>query len=144
MTGATICSDFGAPQSKVILLFIGRTDVEDETPVLRPHDAKSWLIGKDTDTGKDWGQKEKGMTEDEMVGWYHWLNGHGFGWIPGVGDGQGGLACCGSWGRKESNMTELPNWTKNNVCHYFHCFPIYLLWSDGTRWHDLGFLNVEF
>ena len=79
-------------------VFIGRTDAEAETPILWPPDAKSWLIWKDPDAGKDWGW-EKGMTEDEMVGWHHWLNGHGFGWTPGVGDGQRGLTCYGSWGR---------------------------------------------
>ena len=89
--------------------FINRTDVEAETPVLWSPDAKSWLIWKDTDAGKDWGQEEKGMTEDEMVGWHHRLNGHGFGWTLGVGDGQGGLACCGSWGHKESDTTEWLN-----------------------------------
>ena len=75
-------------------------------------DAKSWLIGKDPDAGKDWGQEEMGMTKDEMVGWHHQLNGHGFGWTPGVGDGQGGLACCSSWGHKESDTSEGLNWTK--------------------------------
>ena len=75
-------------------------------------DVRSWLIGKDPDAGKDWGQDEKGTTEDEMVGWHHQLDGHGFGWTPGVGDGQGGLVCCGSWGRKESDMTERLNWTE--------------------------------
>ena len=89
----------------------GRTDVEAETPVLWPPDAKSWLIRKDPDTGKDWGQGEKGMTVDEMVRWHHQLDGHGFGWILGVGDGQSGLAFCGSWGRKESDTTERLNWT---------------------------------
>ena len=74
-------------------VFIGRTDVEAETPILWPPDEKSWLIWKDPDAGKDWGQEEKGMTEDEMVGWHHQHNGHGFGWTLGVGDGQGGLAC---------------------------------------------------
>ena len=83
-------------------VFIGRTDVEAETPIIWPPDAKSWLIGKDPDAGKDWGQEEKGMTEDEMVGWHHRLDGHGFGWTPGVGDGQGGLTCCDSRGHKES------------------------------------------
>ena len=63
-------------------------------------------MGKDPDAGKDWGQEEKGTTEDEMVGWHHRLNGHGIGWTLGVGDGQGGLACCSPWGRKESDMTE--------------------------------------
>ena len=94
------------------LLYTGRTDVEAETPLLWPPDAKSWLIWKDPDAGKDWGQEEKGMTEDEMVGWHHQLNGHGFGWTPGVGDGQRGLACCSSWGRKELDMTERLNWTE--------------------------------
>ena len=74
-------------------VFIGRTDVEAEIPILWPPDVKSWLIWKDLDAGKDWGREEKGRTEDEMVGWHHRLNGHGFGWTPGIGDGQGGLAC---------------------------------------------------
>ena len=91
---------------------IGRTDTEAETPVLWPPHVKNWLTGKDPDAGKDWRQEEKGMTEDEMVGWHHRLSGHGFGWTPGVGDGQGGLACCSSWGRKESNTTERLNWTE--------------------------------
>ena len=72
----------------------------------------SWLIWKDPDAGKDWGQEEKGTTEDKMVGWHHWLSGHEFGWTPGVGDGQGGLVCCGSWGCKESDTTERLNWTE--------------------------------
>ena len=87
-------------------VFIGRTDVEAETPILWPPDAKSSLIGKDTDAGRDWGQEEKEMTEDDMVGWHHPLSGHGFGWTPRVGDGQGGLACCSSWGHKELDTTE--------------------------------------
>ena len=98
-------------------VFIGRTDAEAETPILWPPHAKSWLIGKDPDAGKDWGQEEKGMTEDEMVGWHHWLDGHGFGWTPGVGDGQGGLVCCDSWGRKESDTTERLNWTELKMKH---------------------------
>ena len=93
-------------------VFIGGTDVEAVTPLLWPSDAESWLIWKDPDAGKDWGQEEMGTTEDKMVGWHHWLNGHGFGWTPGVGDGQGGLACCGSWGHKESDTTEQLNWTE--------------------------------
>ena len=83
--------------------------LEAEAPILWPPDVKSQLIGKDLDAGKDQGQEEKGTTEDEMVGWHHRLNGHGFGWTPGVGDGQGGLACCGSWGHKELGMTERLN-----------------------------------
>ena len=73
-----------------------------------------WLIGKDFDAGRDWGQEEEGMTEDEMAGWHHRLDGRGFGWTLGVGDGQGGLACCNSWGRKESDMTEQLNWIEMN------------------------------
>ena len=92
-------------------VFTGRTDVEAETPILWPPDAKSWLTGKDPDAGKDWGQEEMGTTEDEMVGWHRQLNGHGFGWTPGVGDGQGGLVCCGSWCCKELDTTEWLNWT---------------------------------
>ena len=72
---------------------------------------KSWLIEKDSDAGRDWRQEEKGMTEDEMAGWHHWLDGHEFGWTPGVGDAQGGLAFCNSWGHKESDTTERLNWT---------------------------------
>ena len=86
-------------------MFIVRTDVEAEMPILWPPDVKGWLIWKYPDTGKDWEKEEKGTTEDEMVGWHHRHNGHGFGWTPGVGDVQGGLVCCGSWGHKESDMT---------------------------------------
>ena len=94
-------------------IFIGRTDAEAETPILWPPDAKSWFIWKYPDAGKDWVQEEKGKTEDEMVGWHYQLNGHGFGCTPGVADGQGGLACCDSWGRKELDTTE---WTELNWC----------------------------
>ena len=100
------------PKGDESWVFIGRTDVEAETPIPWPPDAKSWLVGKDPDAGKDWGEEEKETTEDEMVGWHHRHNGHGFGGTPGVGDGQGGLACCGSWGHKESDMTERLNWTE--------------------------------
>ena len=99
------------PKGNQSWVFIGRTDVEAETPTFWPPDAKSWLIWKDPDVGKDWKQETKGTTEDEMVTWHHRLNGHDFGWTLGVGDGQGGLACCGSWGRKESDMTEQLNWS---------------------------------
>ena len=103
-----------SPKGDQFWVFIGRTDVEAETPILWPPDAKSWLIWNDPDSGKDWRQEEKGMTEDEMVRWHHWLNGHGFGWTLGVGDGQGGLACCSSWGCKELDTTEWLNWTELN------------------------------
>ena len=83
-------------------IFIGRTDAEAETPILWPHDVKNWLIAKDPDAGKNWRQ-EKGTTEDEMLGWHHWLSGHGFEQTPGDGERQGSLACCSPWGCKESN-----------------------------------------
>ena len=98
----------------------GRTDVKAETPILCPPDMKSQLIGKDPDAGRNWGQEENGMTEDKMAGWHHRRNGCESEWTPGVGDGQGGLACCDSWGRKESDTTEWLNWTELNwteVCH---------------------------
>ena len=95
---------------EISLGVLERTDVEAETPILWPPVAKSWLIWKDADAEKDWRQEEKGMTEDEMFGWHHRLNGHGIGWILGVFDGQGGLLCCCSWGRKELDMTEWLNW----------------------------------
>ena len=95
-------------------VFFGRNDVKAETPVLWPPHGKSWLIGKDPEAGRDCGQEEKGMAEDEMAGWYHWLNGHEFEWTLGDGDGQGGLACYDSWGRKEWEMTERLNWTELN------------------------------
>ena len=92
-------------------VLIGRTDAKAETPILWPPHVKSWLIGKDPDAGRDWGQEEKGMTEDEMAGWHHQLNGHEFEWTLRVGDGQGDLACCDSWGCEESDTTEWLNWT---------------------------------
>ena len=93
-------------------VFFGRNDAKAETPVLWPLHAKSWLIGKDSDAGRDLGQEEKVMTEDEMAGWHHQLDGHEFGWTLGVGDGQGGLVCCNSWGRKELDTTEWLNWNE--------------------------------
>ena len=101
------------PKGDQSWVFIERTDAEAETPILWPPHAKSWLIGKDPEAGRDWVQEEKGTTEDEMAGWHHQLDGHGFGWTPGVGDGQGGLGCCDSWGCKESDTTEQLNWTEN-------------------------------
>ena len=93
--------------------FLWRNNAKAEAPVLWPPNVKSWLIGKDFDAGRDWGQK-KGSTEDEMAGWHHWLDGCESEWTLGVGDGQGGLACCDSWGRKESDKTERLNWTELN------------------------------
>ena len=93
-------------------VFIGRTDAKAETPILWPAHVKSWLIGKDPDAGWECGQEEKWMTKDEMAGWHHWLDGREFEWSPGVGDVQGSLAYWDSWGYKESDMTELLNWTE--------------------------------
>ena len=95
-------------------VFFGRNDAKAETPVLWPPHAKIWVIGKDSDAGRDWGQEEKGTIEDEMAGWHHRLDGREPEWTPGVGDGQGGLACCYSWGRKESDTTEWLNWTEGS------------------------------
>ena len=103
-------------------VFIGRTDAEAETPILRPPHEKSWLIGKDSDTGRDWGQEEKGTTEDETAGWHHRLNGHKFEWTPGVGDGQRGLACCDSWHHKESDTTEQLIWSEYSILYTYHNF----------------------
>ena len=106
-------------------VFFGRTDAKAETPVLWPPHAKSWLIGKDSDAGRDWGQKEKGTTEDEMARWHHWLDGREFEWTPGVGDGQGGLRAAIHGVTK--SPTRLSYWTELNAFLY----PWYpsLLWS---------------
>ena len=106
--------------------FFGRNDAKAETPVLWPPHAKSWLIGEDSDAGRDWGQEEKGTTEDEMAGWHHWLDGRESEWTPGVGDGQGGLVCCYSWGHKESDMTER------------------LIWSDPVYYKSLSIVFQAF
>jgi len=98
------------PKGDQSWIFIGRTDVEAETPILWPPNAKNWLIERDSDTGKHWRQ-EKGMTEDEMVGWHHRFDGHGFEQAPGVGDGQGSLAWCCPWGHKQLDTTDRLNWT---------------------------------
>ena len=103
------------PKGNQSRIFIGRTDAEAKTPVLWPPDVKNWLIEKDPDAGKDWRWEEKGMTEDEIVGWGHWLNGHEFEQAPGVGDGQGSLVCFSPWGRKESDTTEPLNWTDRAI-----------------------------
>ena len=130
--------------------FFGRNDAKAETPVLWPPDAKIWLIGKDPDAGRDCKQEEKGTTEDEMAGWHHWLDGRESGWTLGVGDGQGGLACCDLWGRKESDTTERLNWTElketeivSGLLFYLalwrplgdlgSCWPIYYLLSTSEK-----------
>ena len=98
------------PKGNQLQIIIGRTDAKAEAPVLWPPDGKSWLNGKDPGAGKDWGQEEKGATEEEMVGWYHWLNGHEFEQTPGDTEGQGSLGCCSPWGHRESDTT----WGLNN------------------------------
>ena len=118
--------------------FFGRNDVKAETSVFWPPHAKSWLIGKDSDAGRDWGQEEKGTIEDEMAGWHHWLNGHESEWTLGVGDGQGGLACCSSWDCKKSDTTEQLNWTdacsnSQNAGSYVESKPI--VFEDKTLAH---------
>ena len=97
-------------------VFFRRNDAKAETPVLWPSNVKNWLVGKDSDAGRNCGQEEKGTTENEMPGWYHRLNGREFEWTPGVGDGQGGLECWESWGCKELDMTEQLNWTELKFC----------------------------
>ena len=99
------------PKGNQSRIFIGRTDAEAEASILWPPDTKNWLSWKDPDAGKDWWQEKKGMTEDEMVGQHHWLDGYEFEQAPGVGDGQGSLLCSSPWGCKESDMTEQLNWT---------------------------------
>ena len=141
MAAVTVSSDFGAQENAVCHCFhcfsvylqlskpvhsegdqpwdfFGRNDAKAETLVVWPPRAKSWLTGKDSDAGRDWGQ-EKGTTEDEIAGWHYWLNGLASGWTPGVGDGQGGLECCDSWGQTQlSNWTEL-NWMRPDAMIFF-------------------------
>ena len=99
------------PKGNQSWIFIWRTDAEAEAPILWPPDAKNWLIWKDPDAGKDWSQEEKGTTEDEIVGWHHWLDEHEFEQVLGIGDGQRSLVCCSPWDCKESDMTEQLYWT---------------------------------
>ena len=110
------------PKRNQSWIFIVKTDAEAELPIIWPPDAKNWIIVKDPDAGKDWKHEEKGTMEDEMVGWHHWLNGHEFEQAPGVGDGQGSLACCSSWGRKELDITEWLNWKFYYFNLYHHLF----------------------
>ena len=129
------------PKGDQSWVFIGRTDAEAETPILWPPHVKSWLIRKDPDAGRDWGQEEKGTTEDEMAGWHHQLDPHEFGWTPGVGDGQGGLMCCDSWGHKESDMTEWLNWTEEVISESESCSVVTNSWQPHrlySPWNSSG------
>ena len=128
------CKEFQPVPSKgeEFWVFFGRNDAKAETPVLWPPHNKSWLIGKDSYAGRDWGQEEKGTTEDEVAGWHHPLDGCEFEWTPGVVDGQGGLACCNSWGRKESDTTEQLNWTEMRI-KYKYCSLMSMLFPLGHK-----------
>ena len=127
------------PKGNQSWILIGRTDAEAETPILRPPDVKNWFIGKDPDDGKDWIQEEKGMKEDEMVGWHHWLTGHEFEQASGIGDIQGSLLCCSPWGCKESDRTERLNQTDmtTDLGSDFSLFPRdmlrYFLYGPGGK-----------
>ena len=117
--------------------FFGRNDVKAETPVLWPPHVKSWLIGEDSDAGRDWGQKNKGTTEDEMTGWHHWLNGCKSEWTLGVDNGQRVLACCDSWGRKESDTAEQLNWTElNGLVIFLAFFPFKSKLAIRNSWSE--------
>ena len=124
------------PKGNPSCVFIGRTDAETETPILWPPDERNWLFEKDPDAEEDRRQEEKGTTEDEMVGWLHWLDGHEFEQAPGVGDGQGSLACYSPWGHKESDTTEWWNWTELNWCRHIYG---QLIYDRGSRekWESL-------
>ena len=126
------------PKGNQSWIFTGRTDAE--APILWPPDTKNWLIGKDPDAGQDWRQKEKGMTEDERVGWHHWLDGHEFEQALGGGDGQGGLACCSAWGHKKLDMTEQLNW-QGTLEVYSFSYKITVSLGDNNR---LGFCLLSF
>ena len=117
------------PKGDQFWVFIGRTDAEAETPILWPPDVKNWLTAKDRDAGKDWRWGENGTTEVEMVGWHHRLNGLGFGWTPGIGEGQGGLVCCSPCGRKELDTTESLNWAERSFSKTLVCLSgCWLFW----------------
>ena len=125
------------PKGNQSWVFIGRTDAETETPILWPPVAKNWLTGRDPEAKQDWRWEEKGMTEDEMAGWHHQLDGHESEWTPRVSDGQGGLVCCNSWGRKEMDTTERLNWTElylffrtlfsRAIAYHIHRFSFFII-----------------
>ena len=114
------------------LRFFWKNDAKAETPVLWPPHVKSWLVGKESDAGRDWGQEEKATTEDEMTGWHHWLDGREFEWTSGDGDEQGGLSCCDSCGHKKLDMTEGLNWPE--LIDYFIAVIISQLYLINFTW----------
>ena len=130
------------PKGNKSWIFIGRTDVEAETPILWPPDRKNWLTGKDPDAGKNWRQEEKRTTEDEMVGWHHWLDGHEFEQALGVDNGQGSLVCCSPWGYKESDTTEQLNWWDGKY-PYIHVHTTELLFWQFLREIQIIILFTE-
>ena len=149
------------PKGNPSWIFMGRTDAEAETSILWPPDVKNWLTGKDPDAGKDWRQEEKGMTEDEMVGWHQWLHGYEFEQSLGVGDGQGSLACCSPWGHQESDTTEWLNRTESQnlvtdwLCQIrwwivkgllLNCEQLGIPFSEiGRKWKNwVGGKNIDF
>ena len=121
-------------------IFIGRTDVKAEGPILWPPDMQNWLIGKDPEDGKDWRQEEKRTTEEEMVGWHHQLNGHEFEQALGVGDGQGSLECCSPQSRKESDMTGLNGGTSYQWNHTYLPFCVWLVFFLAQCYQGLPML----
>ena len=135
--------------------FFGRNDAKAETPILWPPHAKIWLIGKDS-CWEGLGQEKKGMTEDEMAGWHHWLDGCESEWTLGVGDGQGGLVCCNSWGRKESDTTEQLNWTISqtldtrlllpllSLLFLWGLNPAYSVWLNNTWGSEITYFPGEY
>ena len=131
------------PKGNQSWIFIGSTDAQVETPILWSPHVKTWLNGKDSGAGRDWGQEEKGTTEDEMAGWHHRLDGRESEWTPGVGDGQGGLECCDSWGCKESDTTEQLNWTEEGKQSFLRIhkkridLQLYIHTTDMCRMSDL-------
>ena len=132
------------PKGEQCWIFIGRTDAEAETPIHWPRDANNWLIGKDPDAGKDWRWEEKGMTEDEVVVWHHWLE-HEFEQTLGVGEGQGCLTCCRPWGLKESDMTEQLNWTQMGLkMHVQFLEPSYFFWQNKETWRPYSMFSSIF
>ena len=120
------------PKGNRSWIFIGRTDFEAETPIFWPPDVKNWLIWKDPNAGKDWRWEEKGTTEDDMVGWHHWCDGHDFEEALRVDNGQGSLTCCSSWGHKESDMTKWLNLTKH-PSHFLSTYQTTCLVSNKQR-----------
>ena len=133
------------PKGNQSWIFIGSTDAEAETPILWPPDAKNWLIWKDPDAGKDWRQEEMGMTEEEMVGWHHQLNGHEFEQAPGVGDGQENLTCCSPWGCKETETTEQLNWTELiwTIPPMAKLFELVTLFGQSATSPELSWINFK-